>query len=44
MTINEVENFLLKVGKSRYRTKEFIKKYPEFPAISRFGIGILTCF
>lgn len=44
MTINEVENFLLKVGKSRYRTEDFLKKYPDFPAISRFGIGILTCF
>lgn len=44
MTINEVENFLLKVGKSRYRTDEFSKKYPDFAAISRFGIGILTCF
>lgn len=44
MTIYEVENFLLKVGSSRYRSDEFIKKYPKFNAISRFGIGILTCF
>lgn len=44
MTINEIENFLLKVGKSKYRTEEFVKKYPKFSAIGRFGIGILTCF
>lgn len=44
MTIDEVENFLLTVGVSKYRSKEFQKEYPDFPAISRFGIGILTCF
>lgn len=44
MTIDEVENFLLTVGISKYRSKEFQKEYPDFPAISRFGIGILTCF
>ncbi|MCH5286634.1 MAG: ATP-binding protein [Christensenellaceae bacterium] len=44
MTIYEIENYLLKVGTSKYRTETFQKKYPEFPAISRFGIGILTCF
>ncbi len=44
MTISEVESFLLTVGVSKYRSKEFQKEYPDFPAISRFGIGILTCF
>lgn len=44
MTIGEVEKFLLTVGVSKYRSKEFQKEYPDFPAISRFGIGILTCF
>ena len=44
MTIYEIENFLFKVGASKYRTKEFEKNYPGFSAISRFGIGILTCF
>jgi hypothetical protein len=44
MTVYEIENFLFKVGASKYRTKEFEKKYPDFSAISRFGIGILTCF
>lgn len=44
MTIQEVENFLLRVGASKYRSESFCKKFPGFPAISRFGIGILTCF
>lgn len=44
MSINDIENYLLRVGLSKYRTDDFIKKYPNFPAISRFGIGILTCF
>ncbi len=44
MTLNEVENFLLKVGASKYRTDEIRKKFPQFYSISHFGIGILTCF
>ena len=44
MTIEEVENFLLKVGASKYRSEAFQKNYPDFSAISRFGIGVLTCF
>lgn len=44
MSLYEIENYLLKVGASKYRSEEFIKKYPSFNAISRFGIGILTCF
>ena len=44
MTIQEVESYLLTVGKSKYKSDEFKKKYPDFPSISRFGIGILTCF
>lgn len=44
MTIQEVEDFLLRVGASKYRSEQFQKKFPRFPAISRFGIGILTCF
>lgn len=44
MTIQEVESFLLTVGVSKYRSDAFRKNYPAFPAISRFGIGILTCF
>ncbi len=44
MTIGEIENYLLTVGASKYRDDIFIKEYPNFNSISRFGIGILTCF
>lgn len=44
MTLFDVENYLLKVGASKYRTPEFKQQNPDFSAISRFGIGILTCF
>lgn len=44
MNLNDIENYLLKVGSSKYRSEEFLKQFPEFSAISRFGIGILTCF
>ena len=44
MTVFEIENYLLKVGTSKYSTQSFQKEYPEFVSISRFGIGILTCF
>lgn len=44
MTLEIIENHLLKVGSSRYQDEKFKKKYPEFSSISRFGIGLLTCF
>lgn len=44
MTISDIENYLLKVGASKYRQKQFQETYKEFNPISRFGIGILTCF
>lgn len=44
MTISDIENYLLKVGASKYRQKQFQENYKEFNPISRFGIGILTCF
>ena len=44
MTIYDIENFLLKVGSSKYRQKQFKEEYKDFNPISRFGIGILTCF
>lgn len=37
-------NYLFKVGASLYRSEEFKKKNPDFHSISRFGIGLLTCF
>ena len=39
-----IEKHLLKVGSSRYQDDDFKKEYPDFSPISRFGIGILTCF
>ena len=44
MTISDIENYLLKVGASKYRQKQFQETYKEFYPISRFGIGLLTCF
>jgi molecular chaperone HtpG len=44
MTQEIVNNFLLKVGSSRYQDPEFIKKNPGFSSISRFGIGVLSTF
>lgn len=44
-----IENFLLKIGVSYYKSKEFLDeldKYPDrrFVPISAYGIGILSCF
>lgn len=44
MSINDIENYLLKVGASKYRDDYVKKKFPDFSSISHFGIGILTCF
>lgn len=44
MSIQDVENYLLKVGASKYRDDSIRKQFPEFSSISHFGIGILTCF
>lgn len=44
MTLEIIQNHLLKVGSSRYQDDAFKKKYPDFSPISRFGIGLLTCF
>lgn len=44
MTIFDVENYLLKVGASKYRDETIKKQFPDFYSISHFGIGILTCF
>lgn len=44
MTASTIKSHLLTVGSSFYSTDEFGKAYPDFTAISRFGIGILTSF
>lgn len=44
MNMDIIENYLLKVGSSRYKDEDFVKSHPDFNSISRFGIGLLTCF
>ena len=44
MDSNTITNFLLKVGASKYQSEAFKRDYPDFHSISRFGIGLLTCF
>jgi hypothetical protein len=44
MTQRIIEDHFLNVGSSRYRDEMFIKDHPNFAAISRFGIGILSIF
>ncbi len=44
MSMYDVENYLLKVGASKYRDETVKKQFPDFSSISHFGIGILTCF
>lgn len=48
MTKDVIENYLLKIGNSYYKSSEFYKKQAEwggtFTPTSQFGIGILSCF
>lgn len=44
MNMDIIENHLLKVGSSRYQDEDFKKQHPNYNSISRFGIGLLTCF
>lgn len=44
MTINDIENYFLKVGVSKYQDREIKQQFPNFSPISHFGIGILSCF
>ena len=44
MDADTIKNYLLKVGASKYQSNEFKTAFPTFHSISRFGIGILTCF
>jgi molecular chaperone HtpG len=44
MTQEIIERHFLKVGASRYQDEAFIERFPDFSPISRFGIGILSCF
>jgi molecular chaperone HtpG len=44
MTQRTIDEHFLKVGSSIYQDEEFRKLHPEFSAISRFGIGVLSAF
>jgi molecular chaperone HtpG len=44
MTQEIIEKHLLKVGSSRYQDQKFKEEHPNFSAISRFGIGVLSTF
>ena len=49
MTEDTIKNYLLKIGRSYYQSNEFkMKRYKykndNFSPISKFGIGILSCF
>jgi hypothetical protein len=39
-----IENFFTRVGRSYYQSPEFLREEFEFPTVSEFGIGIISCF
>lgn len=44
MDLDIIQNHLLRVGSSFYDTPQFNLDNADFSPISRFGIGVLTCF
>jgi hypothetical protein len=44
MNHNVLTNYLGKVGKSFYRSSDFIRQELDFSPISEFGIGLISCF
>lgn len=44
MDLDIIKFHLMRVGSSFYDTAQFSSEYKSFTPISRFGIGILTCF
>jgi molecular chaperone HtpG len=44
MDLDIIQSHLLRVGSSFYSTPQFDTENEDFSPISRFGIGILTCF
>ena len=42
MTVDQIKNYFLQIGKSYYKSNDFKSKY-EHSSISRFGIGFLSC-
>lgn len=39
-----LKNYVIEVGKSYYSSNDFLMKEVDFKPISKFGIGILSCF
>lgn len=44
MDLEIIESHFMRVGSSFYNTSKFQSEYSDYTPISRFGIGILTCF
>jgi len=44
MNRDTIDNHLMRVGVSFYDSARFLTEHRDFSPISRFGIGILTCF
>ena len=44
MDLDTIKYHLMRVGSSFYNTSVFQTDYADFTPISRFGIGVLTCF
>lgn len=44
MDEDTVERYFTKIGKSFYKSPEFLEEWPEFTSVSELGIGILSCF
>jgi hypothetical protein len=42
MTLQQLSDYLLQIGRSYYRTSQFLKEF-SYPSISRFGIGFVSC-
>lgn len=42
--VETFENYVIKIGKSFYKSKYFTKEGMSFSPISNFGIGIISCF
>jgi hypothetical protein len=39
-----VENFLMRIGRSYYRSREFLQQNLDFQPISQFGMGVMSYF
>lgn len=44
MNMDSIKNYILKIGNSYYKSKEFQSEMLSYSPVSNFGIGILSCF